>query len=607
MNNNLNEQQKLAIKTINGQVIVISCAGSGKTTVIVSRINEIIKTGISSEKILVITFTKEAALQMKQRYIEKFGESNVCFGTIHSLCFSILRQECNYTINNLVSEFEQWDFFKKVLKGKILNTDMNDFVKKLVTDISYVKNKEINPDEFIPETYRKDIFSDCFYKYDEYKKQINKLDFDDMLIKCRNLLKNNPSILSKWHNIFKYIMIDEFQDTNKIQADIFYMLAGSDSNICVVGDDDQSIYGFRAADSSIMLNFPKQYPNCKKIYLDTNYRSNKIIIEKAANLIKNNSIRFEKEFKSYKKEKGKINLIECTDNRNEAGILAKKILEYHSKGIDYNDMAVLYRTNSENQMPIGAFLCNNIPFTTNENIKDYHKDFIFEDIMAYYRLANGKELKGDLQRIINRPNRFLKSEMFKDIPFDLNKMLSKIKYLPNRTAIKATSNIYRLHSDITSLKGLSPEKFMEKLIWIIGYDRFIDDYSSFCQKDINQVRDNLDILMKESSKFETMEKWIAYSKFYAINLEKKKKDQSKDGVTFMSYHSSKGLEWKIVFLLNVNEGKCPYKKAISQKEIEEERRLFYVAMTRAKEELNIMYTYDSAKSRFIRETKIFNN
>ena len=381
----LSKQQVEAVNSIYGQVMVVSCAGSGKTTLIIERIYNMIKHGINPSDILVITFTKEAAIQMKNRYIQKYGNSLVNFGTIHSLCFSILANELGYSAKDIIQNDEIWTLFKYKLKGKIMVSDMDKFITNLITNISYVRNKQIDPYTFIPESYRKETFIEMYNIYQQYKDEYKKIDFDDMLILCKELLLKNDVILEKWKNKYPYIMIDEFQDTNTIQADIFYMLAGENGNICIVGDDDQSIYRFRSADSSIMLNFPKKYTSCKTIYLDTNYRCDKDIIDKAAKLVKNNKVRFEKNFKAFKKEKGIINVISCKDKRTEAGQLARMIIDYNNKGIAYNDMAILYRTNNENQLPSGALLANKIPFYSVDGFNDYHNDFMFGDIKAYYR------------------------------------------------------------------------------------------------------------------------------------------------------------------------------------------------------------------------------
>ena len=266
----LNEKQLEAVNTLNGQVLVISCPGSGKTTVIVNRTKAIIDSGVNAEKILVITFTKEAATQMQNRYEKLYGKTRVLFGTIHSVCFQVIKMAFGYEKNDILLATEQWEFFGNFLKGKTDTDNLEEFCKKMMTAISSFKNSGKDLREFDPGEIEKTLFADALKAYEAYKKRLDKIDFDDMLLKCRDAL-TDPKMLEYWKNRFQYIMIDEFQDTNMIQAEIFYSLAGGNGNICVVGDDDQSIYRFRAADSSIMMEFPKKYPNCKTIYMSTNY------------------------------------------------------------------------------------------------------------------------------------------------------------------------------------------------------------------------------------------------------------------------------------------------------------------------------------------------
>lgn len=597
-----NKEQKNAINSTEGQVMVISCAGSGKTTVIINRIKAILDKNVKPESILVITFTKDAAEEMKKRFQKSFGDINVTFGTIHSLCFQILKNEYNLSNDNIITSTEQWEFFKKEILGKISKNDMEEFIPSMISEISYIRNKNLDCEKYNPEVCTKELFMKCFNDYDNFKKSSKKIDFDDMLILCRRLLLKNEDVLKKYKKMFQYIMIDEFQDTNQIQADIFYLMAGENGNICIVGDDDQSIYGFRSADSKIMLDFPNKYPNCKKIYLDTNYRCSSDIIKKAANVIKNNNNRFDKDFKAYRKEKGTINIISSNNKFDEVGYISKKINELHNKGVSYDDIAILYRTNFENKLISGALMVNKIPFHAKEKIKCYYEDFIFQDLLAYYRLANGIQKIGDIQRILNRPNRYLKTNIFKDCN-NVNDCLSFVTDLPKAARNNAYCKLYDLNKDLNNLRSKKePKDFFDYLLYIMGYDRAIAEYTKFCMKNLDSVKSDLEILKTEASKFHSFDKWEKYSKFYIQNLKDKK--NQKDGVTLSTFHGSKGLEWKVVFIINLNEGTIPINKAISIDDIEEERRLFYVAMTRAKDNLYILYDMTKSESRFLKETKI---
>lgn len=584
----LNEKQEEAANFKDGQMLVVSCPGSGKTTVIVERAKRLIDAGVKPENILVITFTKEAAVQMQNRYFNKYGGSGIFFGTIHSICFRVLSKAFAYGKDDILLATEQWEFFQKYLYKRVSTADLGEFIKGLVTEIGYVRNKGIDYRSYKPQNCDKDLFYEVFRAYAEYKRDMGKIDFDDMLVLCRQCFLERPKELAYWKAQFPYIMIDEFQDTNNIQADIFYMLAGKQGNIFVVGDDDQSIYGFRSADSSIMLNFPKQF-KCSMVNLDTNYRSEREIINRAAKLIAHNKSRFKKAFLGNKPDAGTVSAVCCNAAEQELNEIVKNIESAHRSGTPYQEMAVLYRTNIENQLLIGRMMKLNIPFYTTENPKDYHQDFIFQDILAYYRLAEGIDKKGDVQRILNRPSRYLKTEVFKNCRYDQRELLDACNCLGDNAA-RAMAKIYELLHSVEQLRGKGPFEFVSYLVNGMDYRLFIDNYCKFVQRDKEMVNQLLDLLMEESKGFATMEEWIAYAKFYSENLQKQKRNKKKEGICFSTFHSAKGLEWDRVYIMNTNEGYAPHKKAETPEDFEEERRLFYVAVTRARKECRIFYT-----------------
>lgn len=589
----LDQSQEQAAETSDGQFLIIACPGSGKTTVIIERVHRMIEKGIPQTNMLVITFTKAAADEMQKRYEDKYGTSGVLFGTIHSVCFRVLRKALNLSMDNILRESEQWDFFRRYLINRISKTDLEEYIRQLMTEISYVKNSRTNPATYISNVCSSTDFVQFFHAYEDYKREHSFIDFDDMLILCRKVLIHMPEELKYWKEKFKYIMIDEFQDTNRIQADIFYMLAGKNGNIFVVGDDDQSIYGFRSADSTIMLEFQKTFPQCTKIYLDTNYRSCENIVEGAARLVKNNQVRFEKQIKASRKESGTIFTVCHKDALSQAISVIENVRQLHKNGIDYNDMAVLYRTNNENQFLVGALISlkeDKIPFYTTENPKDIHNEFIFGDLMAYWRLAEGNWKDGDLQRILNRPSRYLKAEVFKDCKYNLNDMLQHCDRLDGSGRIsQAKSMIFDLVMHVKKLKGKAPEDFINYVMNMIQYKKWLSDYAAFTGKKEEDLLGILQMLKEEAKEFTTMADWDAYAKFYAKKIQELRRKKVKNGLCLSTFHSAKGLEWKAVILIDCNEGICPYHKAENPAEFEEERRLFYVAATRAKDTLLMFY------------------
>jgi DNA helicase-2/ATP-dependent DNA helicase PcrA len=609
----LNENQQKAATTLDGQLLIVACPGSGKTTVVVDRTHNLIESGVAPQNILVITFTNQAANEMKARFEKKYGTSQVLFGTIHSLCYRVLSKRYGYTREDILKPAEQWDFIRtKVIEWQVQTDDMENFIKGILSEISYVRNLELDPSTFSSQACKSDHdFVRLFRAYKAYKEDLGKVDFDDMLFACRDVLREEPEVLEYWKKQYTHIMIDEYQDTNRVQADIFYMLAGEHGNLCVVGDDDQSIYKFRAADSSIMLDFPEQFPDCATIHLDTNYRSQPVIAKHCENLIKNNQTRFSKDFKAFRtQEDGEIRVLRTEGANEEALAVLKMIEEYHKKGIDYSEMAVLYRTNAQNLILVGKLMKYEVPFYTTEPPKDYHNEFIFGDLMAYGRLADGSWKKGDAQRILNRPARYLKSEPFKNLPYNQTAFLEACNVLGSKKATQAKVQVNKLFQTVSTLSSIkTPYNFVKHLAYADGYRGWLKDYCKFCKKDPDVVEDLFDILMEESKGFSSMEEWQEYADFYALELEKKRRDRKKNGVCLSTFHSAKGLEWKVVIIIDADEGITPTKKAESDEDYEEERRAFYVAATRAKDHLDIMYTCSNGKtknqkSRYIAEMQL---
>ncbi len=588
---NLSTEQLKAVNTIDGQVIIISCPGSGKTTTVVARAHQMVASGIAPKHILVITFTKEAATQMKARYEREFPDdpTGIFWGTIHSFCFRVLAKEYNFSKKDILLPSEQWGFFQNLLYKKVKTQDFDEYIKELMSGISFVRNADIKPSKIQLDNVEPEVFEQAYLAYAEYKESIGKVDFDDMLVKTRALLQEKPDVLEYWKKQYPYIMVDEFQDTNQIQADICYMLAGENGNICIVGDDDQSIYRFRSADSSIMLNFTKVYPQTKKVYLSTNYRSTQRIITAARRLIEHNDYRFKKEIKGFRQEGGVIKQTGYVDSISEARGIVKDIKRLAQEGMSYDDMAVLYRTNSENLLLVGELMKAKIPFYTTEVPKDIHDVFIFGDIRAYYRLSRGIQQKGDLQRILNRPSRYLKSESFKNCDFTLENMMEACKKLNQSSYERAIDKVEDLFVMVESLKGKNTQEFLKSMLYLNGYKNFCKEYAAFIKKDESEILELLNMLKQESKNFESMEEWMDYADEYAEELANKKKEKNRSGVCLSSFHSSKGLEWDQVYLMNCNENYTPHKKAEKKEDYEEERRMFYVACTRAKNKLNLCY------------------
>ena len=589
----LNKQQQLCVDTIYGPVLSVACPGSGKTTTLIERVHHMIEMGIEPSSILVITFTKAAADEMGKRYNDKYGNSSVTFSTIHSLCYNILRKRYKFTYENILKANEAWSFFKEWLmnKGGFAYNELEDLIKSINTELSCIRNSEANLEEYETESLKHEDFISLFHDYSEFKKKNKKIDFDDMLIRARDLLVSSEEETLFWANKFDFIMIDEFQDTNKLQAQVIFRIADyGHKNILVCGDDDQSLYKFRAADNKIFTDFPKRYPDCKEIRLTTNYRSLPQIIEKAGKLIERNNERYEKDFLASRDGQAAISVTKTGNDKDQAEIVIDKIKELHEKGIAYDDIAVLYRNNILNQFLVGKLMKTDIAFFTTEPPKDFHKDFIFEDIKAYYRLAHKKQLKGDILKILNKPTRYLKKQYFKNAETveDLKDALHKIN---DESAIgRSIIEINKMRSDIKTLSTKTkPAEFVSYIAFNMEYYDWLRSYADFVGRDVTILQNILSQLLKEAEDFDTMEEWFQYAEEYSNALMIKQKEK-KEGVCLSTFHSSKGLEWKAVIIINADKKVTPFVPERGEVDIEEERRCFYVAMTRAKDELHIYYT-----------------
>lgn len=589
--------QKQVINQVDGRVIVIACPGSGKTTTILERTNHMIETGIPPERILVVTFTKAAADEMKGRFEKRYSHKGTIFSTIHSLCFSVLRKHDRLDASNILKEWEAYRFFRELMKDKVPYNDMDTFCKQILSEISYVKNAKLSPADFTSQCHigsEKVNFQEMFSKYEEFKREHNKIDFDDMLIMCNNIFNKDKQELEYWQDYFPYIIIDEFQDTNIIQSEIFYKLSEKYGNLCIVGDDDQSIYGFRSADSSIMLNFTKLYPDAKAFYLDVNYRSGKKIIKMADKLIANNKVRFQKKFNAAKNDDGTVKRQKFASSEEEIDYVIKRIKDCKAKGIPYEEMAVLYRINKKGIPMISRLTKENIPFHTKEALPDIHKEVFFYDLKTYYKIVQGAGTREDVIKALSHPTRFLKKEDLEKIPklskYEMVSYYKRIGKERGRSFAFQIGKIYDFFELIERLKDKSPKDFAALLL-DEEYEIWLENYAEYMHRDWENLKTSFDEIKKEAASFKTMDEWFEFADDYANML--KEKNNVSEGVALSTYHGAKGLEWNSVFLLDSDQDVTPYKLAVSDEEIEEERRMFYVAATRAKEELYLLFQKES--------------
>ena len=606
----LNHVQTEAVAHNKGPCMVLAGPGSGKTLTIAKRIEYLImKHKVRPEEILVITFTKYAAWEMKNRTQSICGPSSyaVTFGTFHGIYYGILKWAYRLNQSNLLSDEEKYRILREILPGIDWDQEPEadeekDYLQELVIEIGNVKNNCMDIEEYEPVKYTTEKFRKLYRTYEETKKKYRKIDFEDMLIQCRDLFMKRPDILKKWQEKFQYILVDEFQDVNQAQYDVVRMLAAPQDNLFVVGDDDQSVYGFRGAKPGIMMEFMKDYPKARQILLDVNYRSSGYIVKGALRVIGNNKIRFEKKIEAFRKPDETVHVQEVKDPVQEAEYVLEKIREYREKGVSYTEMAVLYRTNVDARAMSELMTEYQIPFVMKEHLNNIYEHFIALDMISYLRLSQGEYDRKYFLQIANRPNRYLTRESMKtgNVSYE-----SLRRYYRDKDWM--VDRIDQLEWDMKMICDKTPYAAIQYIRKRMGYDEFLKEYAAYRKISSEDLFAVLEEIWQNSKGYGTIKEWFEHIESYGKMLkEQNKKNGEKEGVNLMTMHAAKGLEFDTVFVIEANEGSCPYKKATADEEIEEERRLFYVAMTRAKRKLVISYAKekngkDLLPSRFVSE------
>lgn len=596
----LNESQEQAIKHYQGPAMILAGPGSGKTRVITYRTKNLIEQyGVDPSCILVITFTKAAAMEMKQRFLAMTDRKYVTvnFGTFHAVFFGILRHAYGYSADNIMKEEQKLRFFKEEISHMDLEIeDETEFIQNITGEISRVKNERKNILEYEALSCDTKSFRKLFQKYDNFLRRQNQIDFDDMLVYTYELLDQRQDILRAWQNKFQYILIDETQDMNQLQYDIVKMLAAPKNHLFMVGDDDQSIYRFRGARPEIMLGFQEDYPNARQILLDTNYRSRKQIVEAALKVINHNEKRFAKEIKAVRPEGTPVITAMFDNQKDEYECMIEKILYYHKQGGNYSDIAILCRTNRQPGAFAEKLMEYNIPFQMKDAIPNLYDHWIAKNVMTYLKLGKGSQKRSDLLQVLNKPLRYISRECLEDEMISWDVMLQYYEDKP-----WMCDRIETLQHDLKMLQPMNPYGALHYIRHVIGYEQYLRDYALDHKLKVEELLDVLEEIQESAKGYDTLDEWQKHIEEYGQNLLKQQRvRESQDGVIICTMHSSKGLEFPIVFIPEANEGITPYQKAFLKEEIEEERRLFYVAMTRAKE---LLYIF-SVKERFHKPLEI---
>ncbi len=605
-----NKEQEEAITHKGGPLMVLAGPGSGKTLVITYRVKWLIENaGVHPSDILVITFTRAAAEEMKKRFFLFDGMENapVTFGTFHSIFFMILRYAYRYTAGNIIREDVKRRYIKEMTENMELEIeDENEFLSGIINEISYVKGEMMSLSYYHSSNCSDELFAQIYEGYERRLREENLIDFDDMLVFCYELLKERKDICALWQQKFQHILIDEFQDINKVQYEIVRMLAGKGEHLFIVGDDDQSIYRFRGAKPEIMLGFEKDYPGAKKVILNTNYRCSSEIVDSAEHLISHNTKRFPKNMHAARGSKVPIIFRHLKDAGEECTDILKGIRFYHKKGIPLEDMAVIFRTNTQPRLLVGRLMEYNIPFQMRDVIPNIFDHWIARNILTYIKLAMGNRDRKLFLQIMNRPKRYISRSMITETQVDL-------KQLKQQTFGKKWlyEKIDKLEMDLCLLRKMEPYAAIQYIRNGIGYEDYMIEYAQFRRMNPDDLEEVLNQIQESAKEYHSFEEWFAYIESYGEELKKQMeagRRQQKSGVTLTTMHSSKGLEYEVVFVMDINEGVNPHKKAVKDADLEEERRLFYVAVTRAKTYLFLyslkeLYQKDAQISRYIGELR----
>ena len=603
----LTEEQTCSVEHFEGPCMVLGTPGSGKTRVLTERVRYLVEQkNVPPNNILVITFTKAAAVQMKQRYMKMVqgSGSKVYFGTFHAVFFTILKYAYHYTGENIIKDEIKRQILKEfVAETEIEIQDENDFLNDLEAEISRVKGDMMDVRYYHSPNCPDDAFKKIFDKYQETLIRRRLIDFDDMLVYCYELLLQREDIRQMWQRQYPFILIDEFQDINKVQYSIIKLLAQPLNNLFVVGDDDQSIYSFRGAKPDLMQQFLKDFPDYKIYTLGVNYRCSGNIVKAASRLIGYNKNRLEKELRAENADGEAVEFKDFNRASEQNETIRAKILKYREEGVPYHEMAVLFRTNTQARGLTSKLMEFNIPFVMKERIPNIYEHWIAKDLLSYIQVAKGNRDRGVVMRIINRPKRYVHRNAFTDsfVDFEeLKKIYGEKDWMMDK--------LEQFERDLEMLAGLKPYAAINFIRCGIGYDEYIKEYADYRGIRPDDMLDMLEEIQEEAKGYPDFDSWFEYIREYSEELKEQagksrelmNGDEPQDAVMVMTMHGAKGLEYECVFIPDANEGVTPHHKAVLDADMEEERRMFYVAMTRAKKHLHIYFV----KERFNKEAEV---
>ncbi len=580
-----NKEQAEAIRHREGPMLVLAGPGTGKTTVIAGRCAALIGSGVPAGSILVVTFTRAAAAEMRSRIRAVLGEraDGAAIGTFHGIFYGMLKKVYRIQSGTVIGAGERRDLIRSLI-AQIYPDGLRepDLPEQAGREISLVKTGRIRLSNYYSGALPDEVFRKLAGRYAEELKKRKQIDFDDLILLCWQMLRKYPEILKRWQNKWKYILIDEFQDISPLQYEVMRMLALPENNLFIVGDDDQSIYRFRGANPSIMLNFGKDYPDAGMIALRKNYRSTPEILDFASRVISGNHSRFAKQIEAVRPSGKPVGFRMFRDLFEEADFLSRHIRKKIDCGIDPDRIAVLVRTNAGARHVIERFLSDRIPFRALETIPCIYDHWAAKDILTYLEIANGGMTRANFLRICNRPLRYLSREAFAEREVSFGRL-----YDFYRGKEWMQKRIARLENDIRTIRHLSPYGAICYIRKSVGYDDYIANYADDHGMPAGALTDVLDEIADSAKSCRYYAEWKTRIEQFRMNLHEMTDTVPEHGVMISTLHAAKGTEYDLVYLIDVNDEVIPHKKAVLDADIEEERRMFYVGLTRARDELFI--------------------
>ena len=591
-----NKEQKEAVEWFKGPLLVLGTPGSGKTTVILHRVNHLItEHSVIPRQILVITFTKAAAVSMEQRYLNMNRQSGgVRFSTFHAFFYWIVRTAYKFAPDCVLGEEERFQWIKTILSGISPEYGSNEeTLSSVLKQIDRISNDMIDIENYYSKDMPADEFRRLFREFADRKRRENRIDFDDMQRMCYDLLKERGDILQRIREMYPFVMVDEFQDTNRIQYEILKMLVHPADNLFAVGDDDQSIYGFRGARPEIMLGFGKEFEGAKVITLSTNYRCPEVVTKTSSRLIGNNHNRYTKILKAARQTSADecVRVYKLKDERDENRKVTELLMEAKGRGVPWPEMAVLYRTNETPRRLCFRLRERGIPYSMRDSLPNIFRQMAVAPVMDYLYFATEDPSRARFLRIMNKPVRYIRRDMLKQEKVDLVKLSQSVKgeqYLERHFS--------KLREDLRRLRSLPPVAAINLIRKGIGLERCMLELAEERNVDRDEILDSLDEVQSMAEPYGTITEFLRFSEAYEELLKEENRKRSEPdgherGVQLMTLHSAKGLEFQEVHIIECIDGVIPHKKSRSPAGLEEERRMFYVGMTRA---VHRLYLYAPA-------------